>query len=223
MKKNLILFFILFFITTVNAKTVYVTDSIKYTFRSEENSRSRILKMIPSGTMLTLIEENKDTGYSKARLNNGMEGFFITRHTQDKPISKWYLNKANKKLDLLQKKYNQIKQKITQLKDDNNSIISANKSLVKERDKLTNGFNELRKTAANAIQTKQQRNQLQKRTIHLEKQLQQIKNENQTLEYNTNQNWFLYGGLLSLFGVVLGFILPKISWGRNRSWDTFPR
>jgi SH3 domain protein len=58
--------------------------------------------------------------------------------------------------------------------------------------------------------------------ISVERELQQLKRENQALTDNTNQTWFLYGGCLAIFGVLLGFILPKLSWRRRTSgWDTF--
>ncbi len=223
MKKILTAFFTLLCIsTTVNAKTVYVTDTIKYTLRSSESNRSKILKMLPSGTALTVISNNAGTGYSKVRTSTGTEGFILTRHTINTPISRWYLNKANKKLETLQKEFDLAKKELDQLKGNNNQTLSSNQSLTKERDQLSTELNDLRQTAANAIQLKHQRDQLQERVISVERELQQVKRENQTLEDSTNQDWFLYGGILSLFGVILGFILPKLSWRRKTSnWDTF--
>ena len=49
----------------------------------------------------------------------------------------------------------------------------------------------------------------------------QIKLENQALQDTANQDWFLYGGILALVGVILGFILPKLSWRRKNSWDLY--
>ena len=223
MKKILTAFFTLLCISTaVNAKTVYVTDTIKYTLRSSESNRSKILRMLPSGTALTIVSENQGSGYSKVRTGSGLEGFILTRHTLNKPISKWYLNKANKKLETLQQDFDLAKKELSQLKGNNNQALTSNKSLTKERDKLGKELNELRQTAANAVQLKHQRDQLQERVISVERELQQVKRENQTLEDSTNQDWFLYGGILSLFGVILGFILPKLSWRRKTSnWDTF--
>ncbi|MCK5479267.1 MAG: TIGR04211 family SH3 domain-containing protein, partial [Methylococcales bacterium] len=166
MKKILTAFFTLLCIsTTVNAKTVYVTDTIKYTLRSSESNRSKILKMLPSGTALTVISNNAGTGYSKVRTSTGTEGFILTRHTINTPISRWYLNKANKKLETLQKEFDLAKKELDQLKGNNNQTLSSNQSLTKERDQLSTELNDLRQTAANAIQLKHQRDQLQERVI----------------------------------------------------------
>jgi len=204
----------------VSAKTVYVTDTLKFTLRNSESNRSKILKMLPSGTALTVIDEGEN--YSKVRTRDGTEGYILTRHTLNKPISLWYLNKANKKLETLQQEYDLIKKELDKLKGNNNQALSSNQSLTQERDKLSKELNDLSQTAANAVQLKHQRDQLQERVVTVERELQQVKRENQTLEDSTNQDWFLIGGLLSLFGVVLGFILPKLSWRRKTSnWDTF--
>ena len=222
-KKILTAFFaLLCFSTAVNATTVYVTDKMKYTLRSSESNRSKILRMLPSGTALTIISENPDTGYTKVSTRSGVEGFILTRHTLNKPISRWYLNKANKQLETLKQEFESAKHELNQLKGNNVQALSSNKSLTKERDELDKDLNDLRQTAANAVQLKHQRDQLQERVISVERELQQIKRENQTLEDSANQDWFLYGGILSLFGVILGFILPKLSWRRKTSnWDSF--
>ena len=110
-KKILISFIaLLCFSSVIQAKTVYVTDSMKFTLRSSESNRSKILKMVPSGTALTVISENNNTHYSKVRTSSGVEGYILTRHTLKKPISQWYLNKANKQLETLQQEV-QMQQK----------------------------------------------------------------------------------------------------------------
>ncbi len=221
--KNLVssLFVLLFISTSVSAKTVYVTDSIKFTLRSSESNRSKILKMLPSGTPLTVIREDTGSGYTKVRAG-GTEGYILSRHTQAKPISKWYLNKANKQLEQVLKENKLIKEELQQLKGNNSSTLASIQKLTQERDLLSTELNDLKQTAANAVQLKHQRDQLQERVISVERELQQLKRENQALQDSANQDWFLYGGILSLFGVILGFILPKLSWRRKTSnWDTF--
>lgn len=222
-KKILTTFIILISISIpVNAKTVYLTDSIKYTLRSTESARSKILKMLPSGTALTVISENQTTGYTKVRTSSGVEGYVLTRHTLNNPISSWYLEKANKKLEALQQESELMKQELEQLKGNNNETLTSNQSLTKERDQLSKDLNDLRQTAANAVQLKHDRDESRKKIISLSNELKEVSHENQMLKDSANQDWFLYGGILSLFGVILGFILPKLSWRRKTSnWDSF--
>jgi SH3 domain protein len=194
-----------------HARTGYVTDSIDVPLRSGESERSRIVKMLPNGIALTLLGNNTENGYTYVQAANGAEGFILTRYISRDPISKTKLEEVSKKLEALQ--------------DENKALKAAQangEEIGKERDRLSNELAELQQTAANAIQLKQQRDQLQERVVTIERELQQLKRENQALTDSTNQDWFLYGGGLSLFGVLLGFILPKLSWRRRPGgWDTF--
>lgn len=221
MKK--IFYFILFISISLaaHAKTVYVTDSMRHMLRSSDNNKSKILKMLPSGTALTVISENKASGYSKVRTSSGKEGYILTRYTLKNPISRWYLDIANKKVAALQLENDAIKQQLSKFADGENTLI-PHQELIQERDKLLKNLNQLRQTAANAVQLKNDRNKLLERVISVEREMEQVKRENLALEDNTNQDWFIYGGLLSLFSIILGFILPKLSWGRKTSnWERF--
>lgn len=193
------------------AKTGYVTDSVDLPLRSGESERSRIVKMLPNGMSLNLLGSNTENGYTYVQAANGAEGYILTRYITYEPISKTQLEEANKKLRALQEENKALK-----------DAAAGGQEISKERDSLSAELTELQQTAANAIQLKQQRDQLQERVVTVERELQQLKRENQALTDSTTQDWFLYGGGLSLFGVLLGFILPKLSWRRRSGgWDTF--
>ncbi len=212
MKKPLIcLFASLFFTNIALAKTAYVTDKVEVPLRSGESERTKIVKMLENGAPVTVLGDNTENGYTYIQTGTGAEGFILTRYLTGEPSARNQLEAANKKLDALLEENKQLK-----------ASQAGSQEIGKERDKLSAELSELQQTAANAIQLKQQRDQLQERVIAVERELQQLKRENLALTDNTNQDWFLYGGGLSLFGVLLGFILPKLSWRRRSSgWDTF--
>lgn len=194
-----------------HARTGYVTDSFDLPLRSGESERSKIVKMLPNGMQLNVLGETTDNGYTWVQAGNGAEGYILTRYISSEPGARSQLEALQSKLQALQDENKQLK-----------SAQATSQEVGKERDKLSADLSELQQTAANAIQLKQQRDQLQERVVSVERELQQLKRENQALSDSTNQDWFLYGGGLSLFGVLLGFILPKLSWRRRSSgWDTF--
>jgi len=193
------------------ARVGYVTDSIDVPLRSGESERSKIVRMLPNGMSLNVLGDNTENGYTYVQAANGAEGYILTRYISNEPSARNQLEAAVKKLEALQEENKQLK-----------ASQVNHQEVGKERDKLSAELSELQQTAANAIQLKQQRDQLQERVVTVERELQQLKRENQALADSTNQDWFLYGGGLALFGVLLGFILPKISWRRRSSgWDTF--
>lgn len=221
MRKLLAPLIIFFTFSAAQAETVYLTDSIKFTLRAAENNHSKILRMLPSGTALTVISKNKKTGYTKVRYND-MEGYVLTRHALPHPTNSWYRKKAEKKLESLLIANKQSLSELKALKTDKSGAVNDNKKLSIERDSLHQELQELKVTAANAIQLKQQRDQLQEHVVSVERELQKVKRDNQALEDSSQREWFLRGGILALIGVIMGFLLPKISWRRRTSsWDTF--
>ena len=203
------------------AETVYVTDDIDLTLRSAENNRSKILKMVRSGTPLTLIEK-KDSGYSFVKTNSGLEGYFLSRHLKSKPTAKWFLDQANKKIQELTKINDSYKTELAALRGDNKQNIASTHELTQERDQLKQELNEIKLTASNAVELKTERDQLQARVVNAERELQKVKRDYQALQDNSNQDWFLYGGGLALIGVLIGFLMTKLNWRRRSSgWDTF--
>ncbi len=221
MKKTLHIFVFLCLSFAATAETVYVTDRLDITLRSQENNRSKILKMLPAGTPLTVIEK-KPSGYTEVRLNNGIQGYILTRHTLNHPTHSWYLKKAEKELEELRIENARVTEEISLLKGDHSKNSSENLSLIDERNHLRQELNSLRQTSAQAVQIKLQRDELKERVINVERELQQTKLEKQALEDSTNQDWFLYGGILAFAGIFLGLLIPKIGWNRKTSnWDSF--
>ncbi|MGZ5008215.1 MAG: TIGR04211 family SH3 domain-containing protein [Methylobacter sp.] len=223
MKKILNSFFILLVtFGSAQAETVYVTDNLNLSLRSEENNNSKVVKLLPTGTPLTVIEENKSTGFARLRMNDGTEGYMPIRNTMKELPSRAQLDAANKNLASLQSENAALKAELATVKDSITPGTTLEQSLATERDQLSRELSELKKTAASTVELKNQRDELQERVVNVERELQQFKLENQALQDTTNQDWFLYGGILALIGVILGFILPKLSWRRSRSsWDSY--
>jgi SH3 domain protein len=193
------------------ARTAYISENLELPLRASDSERGKIVKMIPAGTPVSILQDTNENGYSWVQVTPGTEGFLLSRFLSQDPSSKSQVETLSKKLESLTEESKQFK-----------STQANNQELGKERDKLNTELTELHHTAANAIQLKQQRDELQERVVSLERELEQLKRENQALTDTSNQDWFLYGGLLSLIGVLLGFILPKLSLRRRSSgWDTF--
>jgi SH3 domain protein len=207
---------------SAQAETVYVSDNLGLSLRSEENNTSKAIQVLPTGTPLTVLEVNKKTGFSHVRLDDGTEGYMPTRNTmKDKP-SRFYLDAANKELESLKTENMTLKAELSEAKEAITPGSTLEKTLSVEKDQLSKELNELKKTSSGAVELQNQRDELQERVVNAERELQQLKLENQAMRNSANQDWFLYGGILALIGVILGFLLPKLS-SRRRSggWDTF--
>ncbi len=205
---------------SVNPKTVYVTDNLELPLRSSESTKGKIISLLPTGTPLTVLEENTRSGFSKVKLQNGMEGFISTRNTMPELPNRMLTGTNSKIIQSLQAENSNLKAELAKARTALAPGTTLEQSLTAERDRLERELNEIRKTAATQIQLKTEHDNLQEQVVNTKRELEQLKLENHALKDGANQDWFLYGGILSLAGVLLGFILPKIGWRRKNSWDS---
>jgi SH3 domain protein len=207
------------FISSAYAKTVYVTDNLDLPLRSEESNKGKIISLLPTGTPLILLKENSKTGFSQIQLQNGMQGYIATRNTMPEPPNRSQLEASAKNSTALMAENSALKEELAKVKASIAPGSTLEQSLAAERDRLDRELIELKRTVSNQIQIKDERDKLQEDVVNVKRELEQLKLENNALKDGANQDWFLYGGMLTLAGVILGFILPKLSWRRKSGWD----
>ena len=215
-------FFLLHLATaSAYAKTVYVTNNLDLPIRSTESAKSKIVSLVPIGTAVEVLNENSKTGFSHIQLKNGTQGYIATSNTVPEPPSRAQPGTVAANLSSLQTENNFLKEELTKIKASIAPDTPLEQSLAVERDRLDRELTELKRTAANQIQLKNERDALQEEIVNIKREHEQLKLENNALKDGAKQDWFLYGGMLSLAGVLLGFILPKLAWRRKNDWDRF--
>jgi SH3 domain protein len=221
MKKSLLwLCLALSGVANAQSDIVYVADDYNLTLWSSPNYSGKI-KALPTGTPLTLLGEMTHTGFVKVRLIDGTEGFIKAKYTKKEAPEHDRDDIAARNIAALQSESAKLQLELKAAKEVITPGTTLEQSLATERDKLSRELNELKKISGSAVQLKNERDELQERFVSVERDLQQVKLENQALQDTANQDWFLYGGILALVGVILGFILPKLSWRRKNSWDIY--
>ena len=77
------------------------------------------------------------------------------------------------------------------------------------------------KLSANTIQVDDQNIQLKQRLADSEQKILALENENDRLNSRSDREWFLVGGAVLALGLLLGLIIPRISWRKKSSWSDF--
>ena len=203
-------------------EVVYVADDYNLTLWSTANYTGKI-QVLPTGSPLTIIGEHPTSnGLIKVKTIDGTEGFIKFKYVKKEAPEHDRDDIAAKNIAALQGQISKLEGELKAAKEVITPGTTLEQSLATERDKLSRELNELKKISGSAVQLKNERDELQERFVAVERDLQQVKLENQALQDTANQDWFLYGGMLALVGVLLGFILPKLSWKRSRGgWDTY--
>jgi SH3 domain protein len=214
---------LLFFLAWNSAagERAYVTDRLEVQMRSGQSLQHKILKMVPSGTALTVLQEDEGTGYSLVSLDSGDQGWILSRYLTNQPVARVQMEESlRKSADLLEENKN-LKAELTTLRTNRDTIDKASQDLKTETTRLNTELISIRQASANAIQILAERDQLQETVIKLQRDVDRLTREKQAQEADVKQNWFLIGAGVLFGGMLLGIILPRISVRKRSSWDSF--
>ena len=204
------------------AKTVYVTDKLEILLRGGKGAQYKIVSSLETGTPLTVLKKDTGDGWTYVKTKDKKTGWVLSRFLIESPIARDRLDTATQNLENVQQENQQVKGELDGLKVAYQETSTENEALIKEKNRLLQEVAAIRQASSNAVQVMEERDQLQERVINLERDMQTVKRENQTLEDSKSQDWFLIGAGVLLGGILLGLILPKLSWKRKaRSWDSF--
>lgn len=218
--KKLLLIFILFFSFPVIAETLYVTDNLDIMVRSGKSATHRIIGTLKSGKPVTILSKDNASGYSNVQYGNNRQGWVLTRLLSRQKAAKTRLANAESALSSLQETHKKTLSELETLQGLKSELNSQTETLEKQSNTAIRELEKLKRTSANAVQTLQERDQLQQRVVAIERELETLKRENDVLKNSSAQDWFLVGAGVLLLGLLLGFLLPKISWRKKTSWSS---
>ena len=196
----------------------YVSDELIITMRTGQGNQYQILKTLPSGTRLEVLEINEETGYTQIRLADGTEGWVLTRFLTKEPIAREKLAATQSKLQRLTNQNDALKEELASLKKTAAELEAERTTLVSQNETAKTELERLNQVAAQPIQLDKQNRDLKQQNVSLEKELQLLLQENQVLKDRSQRDWFIAGAGVLLGGMLLGLILPKLRWRKNSGW-----
>jgi len=205
---------------TAAAETRYVSDELGITLRTGQSTQHQILRMVTSGTPLDVLETDEESGYTRVRTPQGVEGWVLTRYLMDHPSARDQLENAKQKLARLEEQNKNLQSKLNDVSGDKSSLDKEKSELLAKNDKLETELNHIRKTAASALAIESEKNRLTDQTRKLETQLQTVQQENSSLKNRSNREWFVRGAAVVIVGILLGLILPRIRIRSRSSWNS---
>lgn len=218
MKSIYSLILLLFYVgTAAAAETRYVTDQLEITLRSGKSTRNEILRMLPSGSAVEVLETDADSGYTRVRANN-TEGWVLTRYLMGTPAARAQLAsmeqrvaKAEERLKQVQDQFQDVSKNKTEAEQERNRLNDQNMKLNRE-------LAEIRRVSANSIQIHNENQALKKRTADAERQIQFLQQENANLMDRSNRDWFVVGAIVVVTSMLLGIGLTRVRWRKKSNW-----
>lgn len=201
--------------------TRYVTDQLEITLRSGQSTKHQIIRMLPSGTPVELLETDDETKYSRVRTSDdGTEGWVLTRYLDEQPSARERLVKIN--------------QQVKQLSDDNRKLQQTLKETTREKERLSNALNasdskneqlsrelaHIKQISAATIEVDRANQDLKTELERLKSRYEQAENTIDTLRDDSNRKWVMVGAGIILLGMLIGLIIPKIRWRRKSDWGS---
>ncbi len=202
------------------AETRYVSDRLEIQMRAGKGTQFRILRSLPSGTPLEVLEVDKQNQYSRVRAPGGVEGWVLNHLLMSGPSARDRLAKAEKKLARLELENSKLKTSLAKLRKDKGSTDQERSTLKKETNKLNQELERIRRTASSALAIDAENKELKNKIVGYERQSQSLLQENQSLKDRTARDWFMVGAGVILLGMIIGLIIPRIRWRKKSSWDS---
>ncbi|VAX11178.1 hypothetical protein MNBD_GAMMA25-1656 [hydrothermal vent metagenome] len=195
----------------------YVSDQLVITLRTGQGSAFQIIRTLPSGTRLNIIEIT-DTGYAKVRTVDGTEGWIRSQYLSPEPIASLKLASTETKLEKLKTENISLREEVQNLRKHRRELGSEGKDLQNKLNTAETELERLSKVAAKPILLDKENRKLQQQNISQEKELQMMAQENQVLKDRSQREWFIAGAGVLLGGMFLGLLIPKIRWRKKSNW-----
>ncbi|MEN8132401.1 MAG: TIGR04211 family SH3 domain-containing protein [Pseudomonadota bacterium] len=219
MKHIILIFSLLSAAAVVSAQsTRYIADESKFPIRSGKSTEHRIVHMASSGTAVTVLENTSD-GYSRIRVESGVEGWIMSRFLMDAPAARDQLIKARQENESLRAEGEVFRNKLHGLSSTNAQLEKQRRSLQDQNKDLLEKLASLRHSAARPIQISEQNQQLRQQLDRERETAHELRDNNDLLRQATKRNWFLTGAGVAFGGLLLGLVIPRIPWRKRRSWD----
>jgi SH3 domain protein len=196
----------------------WVSDQFEITMRSGKDKRKAIIRVLPSGAKVELLEEDAEAGYSLVRVSGGKEGWVLNRYLLRSPPAKIRLPDVEAQLRKSKEKRSELERELRDLRAERNELQRQAGQLEKSGSSLQGELDEVRRLSSSVIEVNDQNKQLRRRLIDNEQQLDEVKAENNRLASRSNREWFVIGAMVVIFGILIGLILPRIRWRKKSGW-----
>lgn len=214
-----VIFIQLGLVSAAHAEDRWVTDDFEVMMRSGKSNKQRIVRQLKSGSRLELIQVDEESGFSEVRLSSGDTGWVLTRYLRSTPTAKLRLPELENRLEnsveqnrKLRKEIDELKQERQALQRDTAELQRSNRSLQDQVDRIT-------KLSSGTIEVDEQNQLLKQQLADSEAKVSALEIDNGRLASRSDREWFMVGGGVLALGLLLGLILPRISWRKKDSWS----
>lgn len=206
--KHLLLTLILFGLLANARSFVYITDQVDIPMRKDKTFGDNIVRSLSSGSKLSILQATE--GWTQVKYENSI-GWVISRYLSNNPPARAQLEKlkrsynANQLLTTKQSKRNtDLEKQIKMLKNKNTELsMQISKSQAEKQ--------HVEKIYKDALKLEHSNEKIATQVLQLKTEIQLLENNNTAMQESSSRNWFITGGLVLFFGMMIGFIFPNFT------------
>lgn len=212
-------FVLLAFCSSAQAQTRYVTDRTIVELRRGPSTEYLILRNLEAGERVEVLEQNAEQGYSRVRvLDEGTEGWILTRFLTAEPIARERLAVAERNLAAARERVAALEGQNQQLERDLAETRAELEQTQESHGAVSRDLADLRAAAANVVEMRDDNASLRQRLVQRDRLVEELTADNARLAGRNNQNWFVVGAGVLLAGIVIGLVAPTLRRKRRSDW-----
>ena len=199
------------------AETVYVRDTLYVPLRDGQSVENRLIhRGLKSGVRLERLEINDESGYSKVRTENGLEGWLQSQYLVAEPIAEEQLKRVIVEMNDLKAEHQQTLlrlQDLIELKEVTSAEIST---LQATQRRLTEELANIKSLASNTISVDKENTRLLKIQGELTDRISFLNRKNEQLNDSKFREWFMYGVATIMLGLLFGLLIGRRMYQRRQ-------
>jgi len=194
---------LILFSTPVLAESLYVSDTMKIMMRTGPGNDRKIISMLGIGKKVEVLEPGDE--WTLVRLDNGKEGWVISRFLTDKIPS-------DIELEILKSKHEALMANAARMREENSLLKAENKKLnteltviTKKLQKTSKNYEALKRDSKEFLKLQSKFKESSLKLDEQTKKAEKFEDELTKLLWNQNVKWFLSGAGVLILGFIIGF------------------
>ena len=186
---------------------VYITDQLDIPIRADQNFGENIIRLLPSGTELSLLQSTED-GWAQVQFDETIG--WIKSFISNEPPAREELKKltrthnANKLLiSKLSSEKEVLETELLTLKQENTNLVIQSSKSQAEKEHIEQIYQD-------ALKLEHENEKHIQEKLQLKTELQLAQNNTQIQKDTSSRNWFIVGAIVLFFGMIVGFIIPNL-------------
>ncbi len=203
---------------TAVGQTLYVSDQLVITVRTGPSTENSIITNLVSGDVVEVLQANAETGYTRVRIQSGVEGWVLGRYLVASPVSRDRLIIAESDLAEAQATVATLEGSVAMLAAELEVTGRRLEETETDNALLTKELADLRAASENVLSIRDQNESLRRRLNERNEEAELLAIDNDRLRNRATRDWFVAGAGVLLAGIIVGLIAPGLRRRRRSQW-----